>query len=150
MMKIAIAADHAGYPLKAPTIELLESLEHHVLDLGAHKVDPVDDYPDYARYVGQAIQHGQADRGILICGSGIGACVAANKLKGVRAGVCHDTYTAHQSVEHDDVNVLCVGARVIGTAVAGELIKAFVSAQFSREERHVRRLEKVLAIEAAE
>ncbi len=148
-MKIAIASDHAGYPLKEPIMELLQSIGHEVLDLGAHQVDPDDDYPDYARYVGQAIQHEQAERGILICGSGIGACVAANKLKGVRAGVCHDTYTAHQSVEHDDVNILCVGARIVGICLAEEVVRSFVGAAFSGEPRHARRLEKINAIEAA-
>ena len=148
-MKIAIASDHAGYPLKEPTVKLLQSIGHEVLDLGAHRLDPDDDYPDYARYVGQAIQHQQAERGILICGSGIGACVAANKLKGVRAGVCHDTYTAHQSVEHDDVNVLCIGARIIGVCLAEEVVRKFVGAAFSGEARHARRLEKINAIEAA-
>ena len=148
-MKIAIASDHAGFPLKGPMAKLLKSLGHEVLDLGAHQFDPDDDYPDYARYVGQAIQHQQAERGILICGSGIGACVAANKMDGVRAGVCHDTYTAHQSVEHDDVNVLCVGARIIGICIAEEVVRSFVGAAFSGEERHARRLEKINAIEAA-
>lgn len=148
-MNIAVASDHAGYHLKGPTTEILESQGHVVLDLGAHKLDPDDDYPDYARYVGQAIQHGQADRGILICGSGVGACVAANKLKGIRAGICHDTYSARQSVEHDDVNVLCIGARIVGSALAEELVKAFLSAAFSGAGRHTRRLEKVNAIEAS-
>ena len=148
-MKIAIASDHAGYHLKDPTVKLLQSIGHEVMDLGAHQVDPDDDYPDYARYVGQAIQHHQAERGILICGSGIGACVAANKLKGVRAGVCHDTYSARQSVEHDDVNVLCVGARVVGCCLAEEAVRAFVGARFTGEERHERRVEKINAIEAA-
>lgn len=148
-MKIAIASDHAGFPLKGPMAKLLKSLGHEVLDLGAHQFDPDDDYPDYARYVGQAIQHQQAERGILICGSGIGACVAANKMDGVRAGVCHDTYTAHQSVEHDDVNVLCIGARIIGICIAEEVVRSFVGAAFSGEERHARRLEKINAIEAA-
>ena len=148
-MKMAIACDHGGYVLKAPIVALLKRLGHEVLDLGAHQLDPADDYPDFARYVGQAIQHRQADRGVLICGSGVGACVAANKLKGVRAGVCHDTYSAHQCVEHDDVNVLCLGARIVGEALACELVEAFASAVFSGEPRHRRRLEKVEAIEAA-
>ena len=148
-MKIAIACDHGGFPLKDEIAELVNSLGHEVADLGAHQLDPRDDYPDFARYVGQAIQHGQAQRGILICGSGVGACVAANKLKGVRAGLCHDTYSAAQCVEHDDVNVLCLGARVVGVALAQELVRAFVSAEFSAEERHARRLEKVQAIESA-
>ena len=148
-MKIAIACDHGGFILKQPMTELLEALGHEVLDLGAHQLDPADDYPDFARYVGQAIQHGQAERGILICGSGVGAAVAANKIGGVRAGLCHDTYSAHQGVEHDDMNVLCMGARIIGDELARELVKAFVGAAFSGEQRHARRLEKVKAIEAA-
>lgn len=148
-MIIAVACDHGGYPLKAELVQLLESLGHEVRNLGAHELDPADDYPDYARYVGQAIQHGHADRGVIICGSGVGACVAANKLKGVRAGLCHDTYSARQCVEHDDVNVLCLGARIIGVELARELIRAFISTVFSGEERHTRRLEKVNAIEAA-
>ncbi len=148
-MKIAIAADHGGYPLKQPLAELIRSLGHEVLDLGAHEFDPKDDYPDFARYVGQAIQHGQANRGVLLCGSGVGACVAANKQRGVRAAVCHDTYSAGQGVEHDDMNVLCLGSRIIGESLAFELVKAFVGAKFSNEERHARRLEKVNAIEAA-
>ena len=147
-MKIAIACDHGGFPLKDEIAELVRSLGHEVADLGAHQFDPHDDYPDFARYVGQAIQHRQAQRGILICGSGVGSCVAANKLKGVRAGLCHDTYSAAQCVEHDDVNVLCLGARVVGAALARELVRAFVSAEFSAEERHARRLEKVQAIES--
>lgn len=147
-MKVAIACDHGGFELKGEVIKLLESLGHEVADLGAHQYDAEDDYPDYARYVGQAIQHHQAQRGILICGSGVGACVTANKIKGVRAGLCHDTYSAGQCVEHDDVNVLCLGARIVGTALAAELVKAFVNARFTKEARHVRRLEKVNAIEA--
>lgn len=147
-MKIAIACDHGGFPLKDEIAELVRSLGHEVADLGAHQFDPHDDYPDFARYVGQAIQHRQAQRGILICGSGVGSCVAANKLKGVRAGLCHDTYSAAQCVEHDDVNVLCLGGRVVGAALARELVRAFVSAEFSAEERHARRLEKVQAIES--
>jgi len=149
-MKIAIACDHGGYPLKHPLTELMQGLGHEVLDLGAHKLDPGDDYPDFARYVGQAIQHGQAQRGVLLCGSGVGASVAANKHHGVRAAVCHDTYSAGQGVEHDDMNVLCLGARIVGGALAKELVKAFVSANFTGEERHARRLEKVNAIEASQ
>ena len=148
-MKIAVAADHGGYPLKTATLDLLRSLGHDAVDLGSHKLVPDDDYPDYARYVGQAIQHGQAERGILICGSGIGACIAANKLAGIRAGICHDTYTARQSVEHDAVNVMCIGARVVGPALAEELIRAFVAARYSGLERHQRRIDKIGAIEAA-
>ncbi len=146
-MKIAIACDHGGWALKEPIANLLRSMGHEVLDLGAHTCDPHDDYPDFARYIGQAIQHKQADRGILLCGSGVGACVAANKIRGIRASVCHDAYSAHQGVEHDDMNVLCLGARIIGPALAEELVRAFVNATFSNEERHRRRLEKVLAIE---
>lgn len=148
-MKIAIACDHGGYPLKRPLISLMKGLGHEVLDLGAHELNPKDDYPDFARYVGQAIQHSQADRGVLLCGSGVGASVAANKQRGVRAAVCHDTYSAAQGVEHDDMNVLCLGARIVGEALAVELVKAFVGARFSGEQRHARRLEKVNAIEAA-
>lgn len=148
-MKVAIAADHGGFPIKADLAGLLASLSHEVLDLGAHKMQATDDYPDYARYVGQAIQHGHAQRGVLLCGSGVGACVAANKMKGIRAGLCHDTYSAHQGVEHDNMNVLCLGSRVIGPALACELVIAFVSAEYSGEERHARRLEKLMAIESA-
>ena len=147
-MKIAISCDHGGFSLKGEIIGVAESMGHDVADLGAHQLNADDDYPDFARYIGQAIQHGQVDRGIIICGSGVGSCVAANKIKGVRAGLCHDTYSAAQSVEHDDVNVLCLGARVVGPAVAGELVKAFLNAKFSGAPRHVRRLEKVIAIEA--
>ena len=148
-MKIAIACDHGGYPLKKPMATLMKSLGHEVLDLGAHELDSQDDYPDFARYVGQAIQHGQAQRGVLLCGSGVGASIAASKQNGIRAAVCHDTYSAGQGVEHDDMNVLCLGARIVGEALAVELVKAFVNAKFSAEERHARRLEKVNAIEAA-
>ena len=148
-MKIAIACDHGGYPLKKPLVALMKSLGHEVLDLGAHELDSQDDYPDFARYVGQAIQHGQAQRGVLLCGSGVGASIAASKQNGVRAAVCHDTYSAGQGVEHDDMNVLCLGARIVGEALAVELVKAFVNAKFTGEERHARRLEKVNAIEAA-
>lgn len=146
-MKIAIACDHGGYPLKAPLVQCLKSLGHAVLDLGAHEFDKEDDYPDFARYVGQAIQHQQAERGVLICGSGVGASVAANKLAGVRAAVCHDTYSAHQGVEHDDMNVLCLGARIIGEALAVDLVTTFVNARYTGETRHKRRLEKVIAME---
>ena len=148
-MKIAIAADHGGFPLKQAVLELAKQLGHQASDLGAHQLDPQDDYPDFARYVAQAIQHGQAERGIILCGSGVGASVAANKHAGVRAAVCHDAYSAHQGVEHDDLNVLCLGARVIGDQLAGELVKAFLSAHFSGEPRHRRRLEKVAGLEGA-
>ncbi|MGB1124647.1 MAG: ribose 5-phosphate isomerase B [Phycisphaeraceae bacterium] len=148
-MKVALAADHGGYPLKAEIAELVKSLGHEVMDLGAHQYDKDDDYPDFARYIGQAIQHGQADRGVLLCGSGVGASIAANKMKGVRAAVCHDAYSAAQGVEHDDMNVLCLGSRIIGGAVADVLVRAFLAAKFSGEERHERRLDKVIAIESA-
>ncbi len=146
-MKIAIAADHGGFPLKADLIEVLKQAGHEPLDLGAHDYIAGDDYPDYAMLVGQAVQSGQAKRGIVICGSGVGACIAANKLKGIRAGVCHDTYSAHQGVEHDDMNVLCLGARIIGVELAREIALAFVGATFNTGERYQRRLNKVLQIE---
>ncbi len=149
IMKIAIACDHGGFPLKSTIMDVVTRLGHEVVDLGAYQNDPQDDYPDFARYVGQAIQHRQADRGILICGSGVGACVAANKIKGVRACVCHDVYSAAQGVEHDDLNILCLGGRIVGEETVKVLVKAFITANFSGEERHRRRLDKVLAIEAA-
>jgi len=146
-MKIAIGADHAGFELKERVKALLQELKHQVLDLGTMNSDPVD-YPDYAEAVGLAVRDGKADRGILLCGSGVGASVAANKIPGVRAGLCHDHYSAHQGVEHDDMNVLVMGGRVIGESVALELVQAFLDSKFSAEERHQRRLEKVKAIEA--
>jgi ribose 5-phosphate isomerase B len=146
-MRVAIAADHAGFPLKQALVPELTRLGHEVLDLGTSSTEPVD-YPDYAEAVGQSLAEHRADRGILICGSGVGASVAANKHPGIRAGLCHDSYSAHQGVEHDDMNVLVLGARVIGSALAFELVRDFLQAQFSGEARHVRRLEKVRAIEA--
>ena len=146
-MRIAIGADHGGFPLKADVGALLSQLGHELVDVGAHALDPSDDYPDFARAVGQAVQRGETERGIVICGSGVGACIAANKLRGVRAGVCHDTYSAHQGVEHDNMNVLCLGARVVGVEVARELVQAFVTARFSGQERHARRVAKVAAME---
>jgi len=148
-MKIAVACDHGGFPLKKDVLDRLQSMGHEVADLGAHQLDPDDDYPDFARYVGQAIQHGHADRGVVICGSGVGACVAANKMGGVRASICHDTYSAAQGVEHDNINVLCLGARIVGVSLAKELVIAFVNATFNPEEQYARRLDKVNAIEAA-
>ncbi|MBL9150405.1 MAG: ribose 5-phosphate isomerase B [Phycisphaerae bacterium] len=145
-MKIAMGSDHAGFPLKDAMVALVKSLGHDVLDLGTHSTAPVD-YPDYAEAVGRAIIDGRAVRGILFCGSGIGASVAANKLPGVRAGNCVDHYSAHQGVEHDDMNVLVLGGRVIGAAVAEELVRAFLAANYTGEPRHARRLEKVLEIE---
>jgi ribose 5-phosphate isomerase B len=146
-MRIACAFDHAGFPLKTLVLELLLTLGHEPVDLGTHSTDPVD-YPDVARGAAEAVRRGDAERAIVVCGSGAGVAVAASKVPGVRAAVGHDTYTAHQAVEHDDVNVLCMGARVIGPAIASEVIAAFAAARFSGEERHVRRLEKVAAIEA--
>ena len=146
-MKIAIAADHGGFSLKADLVEVLQHAGHDVIDLGAHNYLPDDDYPDYAVAVSQAVQAGQVERGIVLCGSGVGACIAANKLKGIRAGVCHDTYSAHQGVEHDDMNVLCLGARIIGVELAKEIVTAFVDARLNTGERYQRRLKKVLAIE---
>ena len=146
-MQIAIASDHAGFLMKQDILGFLEDLGHAVRDLGTHSTDPVD-YPDYAEALALAIRGGGDERGVLICGSGVGASVAANKVPGNRAAVCHDTYSAHQGVEHDDMNVIVFGARVIGQMLARELVSAFLAAKFSGEERHRRRLEKVKAIEA--
>ncbi|MEE9120850.1 MAG: ribose 5-phosphate isomerase B [Syntrophobacteria bacterium] len=145
-MRVALAADHAGFELKEKIAGYLEGKGFDVMDLGTHDEKPVD-YPDWARTLGEVLQSGKAERGILICGSGVGACVAANKMSTIRAGLCHDTYSAHQGVEHDDINVLCLGARVIGEELAKELVSAFLSARFTGEERHVRRLAKVRAME---
>lgn len=149
-MRVAFAADHAGAGLKAELIRRIgaANLGHELLDLGGDGSDPGDDYPDFAERLGDAIVDGAADRGVLICGSGVGASVAANKIPGIRAAVCHDTYSAHQGVEHDDMNVLTLGSRVIGPEPAFECAIAFLEARFSGEPRHVRRLDKVLAIEA--
>jgi ribose 5-phosphate isomerase B len=149
-MRVAFSADHAGAALKAELLRRLASadLGHELVDLGGDGSDPNDDYPDFARRLGIAVRDGAAERGILICGSGVGASVAANKIRGVRAAVCHDTYSAHQGVEHDDMNVLTLGARVVGPEPAFECAVAFLGATFSGEPRHVRRLGKVLAIEA--
>jgi RpiB/LacA/LacB family sugar-phosphate isomerase len=146
-MRIAVGSDHAGYPLKEHIASWLAESGHAVYDLGTHSADPVD-YPDYAAAVAQAVLDGRADRGVIVCGSGAGAAIAANKLTGIRAAVAHDTYTAHQMVEHDDVNVLALGSRVIGQALAEELIRTFLDAKFSRDDRHVRRLDKIRALEA--
>ncbi|MEK9136676.1 MAG: RpiB/LacA/LacB family sugar-phosphate isomerase [Bacteroidota bacterium] len=145
-MKIAMAGDHAGLPLKKWLADELKKDGHEILDLGAHDETP-SDYPDFARALGKAVVAKQVERGILVCGSGIGACVAANKIKGIRAGVAHDTYSGHQGVEHDDMNVLCLGARVIGPAPALEIAKVFLAAKFTNEERHARRLKTILDIE---
>ena len=146
-MKIALGADHAGFELKERVKALLAELKHEAFDLGAFSTEAVD-YPDYAEAVGLAVRDGKASRGILVCGSGVGASIAANKVPGVRAGLCHDYYSAHQGVEHDDMNVLVMGGRVIGESVALELVRAFVNSKYTSEERHQRRLDKVKAIEA--
>jgi ribose 5-phosphate isomerase B len=148
-MKLVIASDHAGFELKEEIRAYLAKAGYEVLDLGAYKVEPQDDYPDFAERVGDAIRAGEAPRGILICGSGVGVSIAANKIPGIRAAMCHDTYSAHQGVEHDDMNVLVVGARIVASALAYELVDAFLKAKFiSNEERFTRRFKKVLAIEA--
>lgn len=148
-MKLVIASDHAGFPLKEEVRAYLAKNGHEVIDLGAYRVDPLDDYPDYAERVGEAIKRGEAPRGVLICGSGVGVCVASNKIPGIRAGMCHDTYSAHQGVEHDDMNVIVLGSRIIGASLAYELVDAFIKAKFiASEERFVRRYKKVMAIEA--
>ena len=146
-LRVAIGMDHAGYELKAPLVDLLRGLGHRVVDVGAYSLDPSDDYPDFARAVAECLANAHAERGIVVCGSGVGGCVVANKVRGVRAAVCHDVYSAHQGVEHDDLNVLCLGARIVGEALAMELVTAFLSASFGGEERHRRRLRKVLAME---
>lgn len=146
-MKLVIGSDHAGFALKEQIRTSLAAAGHEVIDVGTFNAEPCD-FPDFAELVGEAIRRGDAPRGILICGSGVGVCVAANKMPGIRAGICHDTYSAHQGVEHDDMNVLVLGARVIGSEVAFELVRAFVNARFQiKEERFQRRFQKVLAIE---
>jgi ribose 5-phosphate isomerase B len=147
-MRIAIGADHGGYALKAQLATFLEELGHEVLDVGAHAMDSSDDYPDFAKAVAEGVASQKAQRGIMVCGSGVGASVAANKVRGVRASVCHDTYSAHQGVEHDDMNVLCLGDRIVGVELAKELVRSFVSARFTGEERHRRRLGKVMDMES--
>ena len=146
-MRIAVSADHAGFDLKQQVAAHLARQGHDVIDLGTHSTAPVD-YPDSAEAVAEAMSEGQVKRGVIVCGSGAGVSIAANKFPGIRAAVCHDTYTAHQAVEHDDMNVLCLGARVIGIEVARELVAAFLAARFSGEERHRRRLGKILEYEA--
>jgi ribose 5-phosphate isomerase B len=145
-MKLVVGSDHAGFKLKVAMGDMLRTLGHEVLDVGAFNENP-SDYPDFAEAVGRAVLEGKAERGVLICGSGVGASVAANKLPGIRAGMCHDTYSAHQGVEHDDINVLVLGERVIGVKLAEDLVKAFLGAKFTHEERHVRRLGKIKALE---
>jgi ribose 5-phosphate isomerase B len=146
-MTIAIGGDHAGYELKQWLIGELKKSGYQVLDMGTGSAEPVD-YPDFARAVGQVLVEGKAVKGILVCGSGVGASIAANKIKGIRAGLCHDTYSAHQGVEHDRMNILCVGARVAGPALVLEIVNAFLRAEFIQEERHIRRVNKILDIEA--
>ena len=146
-MRVVLGADHAGFELKQNLLAYVRGAGHEVLDVGTNSTAPVD-YPDYAEAVGMAIRKGQADRGILVCGSGVGASVAANKLPGIRAAVCHDTYSAHQGVEHDDMNVLVLGSRVIASELARELVKAYLAATFSGEERHVRRVAKIRKLES--
>lgn len=146
-MKIALASDHAGLPLKVVIKDMLEKeKKYEVIDLGTHSPDPCD-YPDFAVAIGDAIRGGKAEKGVVVCGSGVGVTVAANKIPGIRAGLCHDHYSAHQGVEHDDMNVLCLGARIIGQAPALEIVNSFLAAKFSHDERHKRRLDKVNAIE---
>jgi RpiB/LacA/LacB family sugar-phosphate isomerase len=145
-MKIVIGSDHAGFQLKNAMGDLIRSLGHSVLDVGAFNENP-SDYPDFAEALGRVVLDGKAERGVLICGSGIGASVAANKLIGIRAGICHDSYSGHQGVEHDNMNVLVMGSRVIGEKLAEDVVRAFLSAKFTNEERHVRRLAKVHALE---
>ena len=146
-MRVAVAADHAGFPYKAAMIQALQQDGHVVTDLGADSTAPAD-YPDYAQAIGATVRDGHADAGVIICGSGAGVSIAASKFPGIRAAVCHDTYSAHQAVEHDDMNVLCLGARVIGPALALDVVTAFLGARFSAEERHQRRLNKINAIES--
>jgi ribose 5-phosphate isomerase B len=145
-MRLAIASDHAGFELKSHMLRLLQEGGHELLDCGTHSTDPVD-YPDFAVRLGETVLRQDAERGILICGSGVGAAVAANKLPGIRAAVCHDTYSARQGVEHDDLNVLCLGARIIGSELARELVLSFLQARFSGDARHVKRLEKIAELE---
>ena len=147
-MKIAVACDHAGFPLNAAILAAVRLAGHEPIDLGTDSTEPVD-YPDYAEKIGRALQSGAAQRGILLCGSGVGAGIAANKLQGVYAGVCHDSYSAHQGVEHDDMNLLCLGARIVGPDLAEELTVTFLKAQFFKdEERHVRRVGKIRKLES--
>ncbi len=146
-MRIAVACDHAGYPIKDDILNLLESLGLDVEDLGTFNQEPVD-YPDSAEKASKAILNGLADRAIVICGSGVGVCIAANKIMGIYAGTCHDTYSAHQGVEHDNMNVLCLGARIVGVELAKDIVRAFVNAKFSQEDRHMRRFNKVRELES--
>ena len=147
LMKILIGGDHAGFPLKEHLIRFLKAAGYEIEDIGAFQVDPEDDYPDFSLAVAEGVAGGRADRGIIACGSGVGASIAANKAKGARAALCHDTYTAAQGVEHDAMNVLCLGGRVIGVTTAEKIVEAFLKANYSAEERHARRLAKITAAE---
>jgi ribose 5-phosphate isomerase B len=147
-VRVAIAADHAGFELKNALGDQIRHLGHEVTDLGAHKYQADDDYPDFSAAAAKAVVAGQVERAVLICGSGVGASIAANKVRGARAGLCHDTYSAHQGVEHDDMNILVLGSRIVGPALAEDLVKTFLGAKFSGESRHSRRLEKVKALDA--
>ena len=146
-MRVAVAFDHRGVKLRERVLQEVQALDHEPVDLGTHAAEPPVDYPDKAREVGDAIRSGDAERGVLVCGSGVGAAIAACKLRGVRAAICHDTYSAHQGVEHDDMNVLCIGSGVIGADLAAELVRAFLAAEFDGSERYRRRLEKIEAME---
>ena len=146
-MKVAVGADHAGYALKGEVVSWLESEGHQVNDLGAYHLDPDDDYPDFAVAVAGSVTSGEVERGILVCGSGVGACITANKVKGIRACLCHDTYSARQGVEHDDMNVICIGGRVIGIEMAKAVLDAFLDANFLPEPRFLRRLGKIIQVE---
>lgn len=146
-MRIVVGADHAGVPLNEIAIAELRTMGHEIVDLGTHDPSQPDDYPDYATAVAEEVASSRCERGLLICGSGVGVSVAANKVPGIRAAMCHDTYSAHQGVEHDNMNILCVGARVIGPELMLDLVRTFLAARFTGEERHRRRLEKVMALE---
>ena len=149
-MRVAIGADHGGFSLKAELTDYIRELGHYPTDVGAHEVDPLDDYPDFAQAVAGAVVGDTAARGIMICGSGVGAAITANKVRGARASVCHDTYSAHQGVEHDQMNVLCLGARIVGGELAREIVAAFLSASFIAEEKYIRRLNKIKALDGDE
>ena len=146
-MRVAVAFDHRGVKLRACVADAVRAVDHDVLDLGVETAEPPVDYPDVARKLGEAVLSGEAERGVLVCGSGVGACVAANKLRGIRAAICHDVYSAHQGVEHDDMNVLCLGSEVVGPALTADLVEAFLRAQFDGGERYRRRLEKIEEME---
>ena len=147
-MRVTIGADHGGFPLKAELAAYIQELGYELVDVGAHHFDPLDDYPDFAEAVALNVAEGKSERGVMICGSGVGASITANKIRGVRASVCHDTYSAHQGVEHDEMNVLCLGARIVGGEIAREIVAAFLAARFIPEEKYVRRLNKIKTLDA--